>query len=105
MAQRVDGFKKAGGDAPRRYPWPTWMDESVWEIRMGEDYDVPTENMRVNLHERAKRDGCIVRTEKVVAGKGEGLRFQFERPVLESPRDRRLRRVGDPGPGHRGMPR
>ena len=28
-------------------------DGSPWEIQRGEDYDVATENMRVNLHMRA----------------------------------------------------
>jgi hypothetical protein len=82
MARRVDGFKKDKTETPRRYPWHEWTDSSIWEIRQGEDYDVATENMRVNLHERAKFQAMIVRTEIVRDKAGEGLRFQFEAPNL-----------------------
>lgn len=96
MARRVDNFKK-GTEGPRRYPWHEWTDENIWEIRLGEDYDVPTENMRVNLHERANRYAMVVRTEKVSDAKGEGLRFKFQRPAVQSPiigsRQRRRSRV------------
>jgi hypothetical protein len=74
MAQRVDSFEDAG---QRRYPWQEWTDGSIWEIKQGEDYDVATENMRVNLHERAKRQGAVVKTKKVGDEGWEGLRFQF----------------------------
>ena len=95
MAERVAGFKKDRVETPRCYPWHDWADGSIWEIRLGADYDVPTENMRVNLHERAKRYVMLVRTEKVSDETGEGLRFQFERPLLESPTERMLHPVGD----------
>jgi hypothetical protein len=98
MARRVAGFLKDQIDTPRRYPWPEWTDGKVWEIRQGDDYDVATENMRVNLHERAKLQGTSVRTEKVAIASGEGLRFQFKRLELESPRDRMLKPIN-----HRGM--
>jgi hypothetical protein len=85
MARRVDGFQKQRSETPRRYPWPEWGDGSVWEIQQGVDYDIPTENMRVNLHERARRFAMVVRTEKVNVGTGEGLRFQFQRAPIQSP--------------------
>jgi hypothetical protein len=85
MARRVDGFQKDEIEVPRRYPWPEWTDESVWEIRHGEDYDVATENMRVNLHERAKQQAMTVRTEIVRDGDSEGLRFQFLSMIIEGP--------------------
>jgi hypothetical protein len=49
----------------------------VWEIRRGEDYDVATENMRVNLHMRASAESRRVRTQKITDDHGEGLVFQF----------------------------
>jgi hypothetical protein len=54
-------------------------DGSIWEIRRGEDYDVDTENMRVNLHMRAEAQvpSRKVRTTKFHDGRGEGLVFQF----------------------------
>lgn len=97
MARRVDRFEKDVLETPRRYPWAEWSDSSIWEIRQGEDYDVPTENMRVNLHERAKQRVMTVRTEKFSDQHGEGLRFCFTRPELESPTKRMLKPVG-----HRG---
>ena len=96
MARRVGGFLKDEIETPRRYPWAEWSDGKVWEIRQGEDYDVATENMRVNLHERAKLQGTSVRTEKVSDASGEGLRFQFKRYDLESPRDKILRPANRP---------
>src|SRR5438132_14285033 len=91
MARRVAGFLKDQIETPRRYPWPEWTSGDVWEIHRGEDFDVPVENMRVNLHERAKQQGTSVRTEKISDASGEGLRFQFKRYELESPRDKMLR--------------
>jgi hypothetical protein len=73
-ARRVDAFSEP---PPRRYPWHEWADGSTWEIRRGEDYDVTTENMRVNLHMRARQLSCKVRTRKLTDAEGEGLIFQF----------------------------
>jgi hypothetical protein len=78
MAIRRDSFPTARSRGPQqKYPWQTWADGSVWEIRQGEDYDVPTENMRVNLH--MKGDALLqkVRTQKINDQAGEGLVFQF----------------------------
>jgi hypothetical protein len=78
MARRLKRFP--GGVAPksqRRYSWPEWTDGSAWEIRRGEDYDVVTENMRVNLHLKADSLGRKVRTKKISDRAGEGLAFQF----------------------------
>jgi hypothetical protein len=63
---------------PRKYPWDEWTDGSTWEIRHGADYDVVTENMRVNLHMKADSLVCKVRTRKFQDDdQGEGLIFQF----------------------------
>jgi|GEM_PF-4156952 len=81
MARRVDGFDDAF--MVRRYPWLEWTEEnSVWEIRRGEDYDVATENMRVSLHERAKYQNQSVKTRIVRGADWEGLRFQFTGPPM-----------------------
>src|SRR4051795_6906344 len=76
MAQRLDSFD-APGSGQRRYPWFDWTDGSVWEIRHGDDYDVATENMRVNLHVKADALLRKVRTRKIRDERGEGLVFQF----------------------------
>src|SRR3712207_4844975 len=80
MAQKVSGFLERASGPARRYDWPSWTDGSVWEIRRGEDYDVATENMRVNLHMKATQVGRKVRTQIVRDERGEGLRFQFQAP-------------------------
>lgn len=78
MAKRLDRFP--GDRAPgslRRYPWAEWADGSAWEICQGEDYEVATENMRVNLHLKADALARKVRTKKITDQDGEGLAFQF----------------------------
>jgi hypothetical protein len=49
-------------------------------VRRGDDYDVDTENMRVNLHMKADAKAIKVRTRKVRDHNGEGLIFQFFDP-------------------------
>src|SRR5687767_9340303 len=77
MAKKLESFPSDETPEPRRYPWHQWTDGSVWEIRRLEDYDVDTENMRVNLHIRADSQTLKVRTKKVIDEHGEGLIFQF----------------------------
>jgi hypothetical protein len=83
MARKLSKFP--GDDAPstRRYPWSDWTDGSAWEIRRGEDYDVATENMRVNLHMKATALAITVQTRKIRDERGEGLDFQFLDPDAE----------------------
>jgi hypothetical protein len=78
MARRIKNWNTPAG----RYPWTEWTDGSIWEITFGEDYDVPTENMRVNLHERARLQQQQVKTAIFREGDKEGLRFQFIGPAL-----------------------
>jgi hypothetical protein len=78
VARRLDHFPDGRAPGPlRRYPWAEWTDGSTWAIQRGEDYDVATENMRVNLHLRADALGRKVRTRKIADQDGEGLVFQF----------------------------
>lgn len=84
MAKKLASFPgDRPSEGPRRYPWTEWADGGVWEIRRGEDYDVATENMRVNLHMRADALSRKVRTQKFKDENGEGLTFQF-RPSVEN---------------------
>src|SRR4051812_3931228 len=77
MAKRLNKFPSDEANEQRRYPWSEWTDGAAWEIRRGDDYDVATENMRVNLH--MKGDALLrkVRTRKIKDQDGEGLVFQF----------------------------
>jgi hypothetical protein len=78
MAKKLKHFPDSKAPATaRRYPWSEWADGSAWEIRRGEDYDVATENMRVNLHLKADALGRKVRTRKITDTGGEGLVFEF----------------------------
>lgn len=88
-AQRLGAFEFQSAKPARRYDWPAWTDGSVWQIEQGEDYDVSTENMRVNLHTKAKQIGAKVRTTVFREGDVEGLRFQFYEPptVVPDPED------------------
>jgi hypothetical protein len=91
MAKRLDEFPDdQAPQTKRRYPWPEWTDRGAWEIRRGEDYDVATENMRVNLHMKADSLGRKVRTKKISDAEGEGLAFQF----LESEEEEIVRMNG-----------
>jgi hypothetical protein len=82
MAKRLEDFSFTGQQA--RYDWSSWTDGSAWEIRQGEDYEIPTENMRVNLFMKAKQRGVKVRTRIVRDENGEGLRFQFYEPSVDA---------------------
>jgi hypothetical protein len=91
MARELHKFEwgeTSGGPNPK-YDWPRWTKGDIWEIRQGEDYDVPTENMRVNLHSKAEQKGLKVRTRKVPQkgdpeyGTWEGLVFQYFDPADE----------------------
>ena len=77
MARRLDKFPGQPDSKRGKYPWEEWTDGSVWEIRQGEDYDVATENMRVNLHLKGEAQARKVRTHKIADDRGEGLVFQF----------------------------
>ena len=87
MAKRLDEFPSGRTSQPRRYPWDEWTDRGIWEIRLGDDYDVNTENMRVNLHMKADALGIKVRTTKVRDEQGEGLAFQFFDPDQKEARE------------------
>ena len=77
MARQLPHFPRRPPERHRRYPWEAWTDGSVWEIRRGVDYDVATENMRINLHMRGDLALRKVRARKVRDEQGEGLIFQF----------------------------
>jgi hypothetical protein len=89
MAKRLKAFPDGVAAGARRYPWAEWTDGGVWEIRRGDDYDVVTENMRVNLHMKADSLGRKVRTTKIE--RGSGLVFQFldseEMEIVEAKRE------------------
>jgi hypothetical protein len=66
-----------GAGRPPKYNWDEWFSHGdAWvEITRGEDYDVPTENMRVQVNSAARRKGGRAVTR--IVEKGKGLKFQF----------------------------
>src|SRR5690242_2906035 len=81
MATRLERFPDDGsGGQQQKYPWDEWTDGGTWQIRQNEDYDISTENMRVNLHMKASSQARKVKTKKFSDEKGEGLIFQFIDP-------------------------
>ncbi|HEY6312886.1 MAG TPA: hypothetical protein VIY52_19080 [Streptosporangiaceae bacterium] len=82
MATQLNTFP--GPRPPQgRYPWDEWTNGRPWRITRGEDYDIPTENMRANLHMRASSMGRKVQTQKTTDDQGEGLIFQFSADETE----------------------
>lgn len=71
MANKVDTFPAARGLAA--YPWEDWEDGSIWQIRHGEDFDIPVEGMSSSLYQRAKR---VCKRVKV-AVRDDTITFQF----------------------------
>jgi hypothetical protein len=96
MAKKLDRFPDSKApESRRRYPWTEWTDGSAWEIRRSEDYDVATENMRVNLHLKADSMGRKVRTKKITDTDGEGLVFEFIPSQEENLMETNMARDGD----------
>lgn len=83
MARKLNSFPEESERGTRRYPWADWTDGGVWEIRRGEDYDVATENMRVNLHMKASSLTVKLRSRRISDDRGEGLVFQFLKPTAQ----------------------
>ena len=79
VARRLEGFPegRSGAGRPSTYPWHERTDGSFWEIRRGEDYEIPTQNMQVSLHMRAQLQGKKVVTRSANDADGERIVFQF----------------------------
>ncbi len=84
LADMIESFdwEETGQMSRRKYDWAQWMNGESWRIYLGEDYEIPTENMRVTLHQMAEKKGLKVRTTKKTDEKGgESLVFQFFDPA------------------------
>ena len=98
MSRRLESFDfgLASAGRPWRYPWREWTDGSVWEITQGEDYNLLTQNMQVNLHMRAAKEGKRVQTRRIRENGSERLVFQFLPDDADDPEVR-----GGASPGRR----
>lgn len=78
MAQRLKELP-----ARTKYPWDDWVDGGAWAIFKDDDYTIPTANMQITLHMRAKseskqRSASIrVETVSITEKSREGLAFRF----------------------------
>ena len=68
MAKKLNRFEFKGTGGTPRYPWDQWLDGSVWELKSGADYTVPTPTMVAMTHAAARCRGLRVRTARVDAG-------------------------------------
>lgn len=75
MATKVDSFPSRNGP-PSKYPWAEWDDGSIWKIRRGDDFEIPTKSMAVVLYAYATRRGRKVRTIRT----DDAVTFQFSDP-------------------------
>lgn len=59
-----------------RYPWASWTDGRVWEIKRGTDFDCDPGTMRTMIYQRSyvARNGMKARVRKIDA---DTLVFQF----------------------------
>lgn len=65
-----------GVGRPGKYPWADWFKHGVTtRINKGVDYDIPTENMRIQVNKAAGRFNG--RTSTKMVGNGEALIFTF----------------------------
>ncbi len=81
MAKKLKRFPPELGGGMRKYPWHLWTDGGVWEVRQGEDFDIPAYSFQAAVHGRAKTLGVKVRT--ATRDTEDGVRavvFQFDPP-------------------------
>lgn len=67
MARKLKNFdfEKERNDIisrPYRYPWEKWLDGSVWELTIGEDFKTSVQSFRSNAFYNAKIRGMKIRT-------------------------------------------
>ena len=86
-----------GPGRPAKYPWDEWLvDGQTIEIQRGEDYDVPTANMRTQIAQAAARRDGVVATHRT---KPDGMLVTFRKKLTEEdfdfPREYRRQQQDD----------
>jgi hypothetical protein len=76
MARVLDAFPKRPGPA-QKYPWDTWLDGQVWELRVGEDFDAKAATIRSRAQAEAKKRTGRARTSYISDEAGERVIIQF----------------------------
>ena len=65
-----------GPGRPSKYPWNEWFKHGqTVRINRGQHYDIPTENMRIQVNKAARRPSGRVATRAGL--RGEYLQFTF----------------------------
>lgn len=86
MARRLKAFPEVRGGRRAKYPWDEWTDGSIWELKRGQDFEVPRYAMQTMLHTKARQLGLKVRTRSYESEKGdEILVFQFLSSAATNP--------------------
>lgn len=75
MAKRLEDQqlppRRTGG--PRKYPWESWADGSVWRVVKDRDFTCDVPSFRTNLKAHARRHGLKVESRR----DGDALTFRF----------------------------
>jgi len=78
VARRVQEFPALPSQS--KYPWDEWLDGSVWEFIVGEDFNGRPETFRSMAKTHAKKRGGRVRSRMLrTEGQPDRLYLQFER--------------------------
>jgi hypothetical protein len=89
MAKRVDTFPDLPSQS--RYPWDEWLDGSVWELVLGEDFNGKPATFRSVAIVQAKKRHGRVKTRLLRAkdpGEADRLYVQFEQGARQQVRRR-----------------
>lgn len=75
MAQRVEAFPEL---TQSRYPWGEWLDGSVWELVIGDDFKGKPSTFRSVALAQAKKRGGRVRTRFIRGQNGASDRMYIQ---------------------------
>lgn len=73
MAVVVESFPQSTAGGRRKYPWDQWQDGKIWKAESGVDFELPPNQFRSVLHNRATDTGSRCRTKI----DGKFVVFQF----------------------------
>ena len=60
MAKKLDSFPETARVSQDKYPWGDWLDGSIWELTMGEDFHIKPESFKTGAQQKARdRNGRL----------------------------------------------
>jgi hypothetical protein len=80
MAKKLDGFDfSRPKENKSKYPWPEWLDGSVWELHNGEDFEgVESRHFASTIYNAARARGKKCRV--AVRDSGDTIILQAFKP-------------------------